>query len=172
MDVILHMALSLNGMVARDNDDTDFLAPDNWTIFVELAHETGAVIWGRRTHELVRGYGAQYIRDLDGTTRVVVSGNPALDLEPGWQVAGSPEAAVALVAAASRERSLLVGGAALNTAFARAGLIDGVIVNVESVIIGRGIPLFAPETFDLPLRLREVRRVREEIAQLRYDVRR
>ena len=84
------MAMSLNGMVARDNDDTDFLAHDNWAIFVELAHRTGAMIWGRKTHELVRGYGEQFISDLDRITRIVMSGDPHLGLEPGWNVAGSP----------------------------------------------------------------------------------
>jgi hypothetical protein len=51
------MAISLNGMVARENDDTDFLAHDNWEIFVELAYQVGAMIWGRKTHEIVRTYG-------------------------------------------------------------------------------------------------------------------
>jgi dihydrofolate reductase len=171
VDVILHMAISLDGMVARENDDTDFLAPDNWTIFVELARATGAMIWGRRTHELVRGYGASYIADLDRVERVVVSRDPELALEPGWQRVDSPERAVALLEDAGHERALLVGGAALNTAFARAGLIDEVVINVESVIVGRGIPLFAPATLDLRLHLLGVLRPREEIVQLRYCVR-
>lgn len=34
---LLHMAFSLNGVSARENDDTDFLSRDNWVIFVELA---------------------------------------------------------------------------------------------------------------------------------------
>ncbi len=62
MNRILHRAISLNGMVARENDDTDFLAHDNWDIFVELAHQTGAMILGRKTHEIVRTYGEQFIR--------------------------------------------------------------------------------------------------------------
>ena len=59
----------------------------------------------------------------------------------------------------------------MNTAFARAGLIDQVIINVESVVVGRGIPLFAPEGFDLRLKLIEMKRMREEIVQLHYEVR-
>ena len=167
MELILHMAISLDGMVARENDDTDFLAHDNWLIFVDLAHETGAMIWGRRTHEIARGYGDQFLHDLDGLGRVVVSGDPQLILEPGWQRAASPEGAVSLLEQLGHGRALLVGGAALN----RAGLIDEVVVNVESVIVGRGIPLFAPATLDLRLRLLDVKQVRQEIVQLHYHVR-
>jgi riboflavin biosynthesis pyrimidine reductase len=170
MEVILHMAMSLDGMVARENDDTDFLAHDNWTLFVELARQTGALIWGRRTHELVRGYGASFLVDLNGLGRVVVSGDAQLALEPGWQRAASPEQAVALLEDAGHKRTLVVGGAALNTAFAQAGLVDAVILNVESVIVGHGIPLFAPAPLDLRLQLLAVQRVREEIVQLHYRV--
>jgi hypothetical protein len=46
-----------------------------------------------------------------------------------------------------------------------------VILNLESVIVGRGIPS-APQAFDLPLQLQAVERVRKEIVQLHYAVRR
>lgn len=171
MKIILHMAISLKGMVARENDDTDFLSHDNWTIFVALAHQTGALLWGRKTHEIVRTYGEEFIQELDGITRIVISSDSHLKLEPGWHVASSPQEAETLLAAADQEQALLVGGARLNTAFAQAGLIDQVIINLESVIVGCGIPLFAPEAFDLPLQLLEIKHVRDEIIQLHYRVR-
>jgi len=170
MNVILNMSMSLNGMVARENDSTDFLAHDEWLLFVELARKTGAIVWGRKTHEIIRGYGEQVLHSFDGLVRIVISNDPQFPLEVGWQVATSPQQAIALLTSAGHAQALLGGGASLNAAFARAGLINDVVVNMESVIVGCGVPLFAPQDFDLRLGLLEMKQVRDEVVQLRYQV--
>jgi riboflavin biosynthesis pyrimidine reductase len=48
---------------------------------------------------------------------------------------------------------LLVGGGALNAAFAAANLIDEVVLTVEPYLIAKGITLFASSDFDMKLRL-------------------
>ena len=40
MKVILYMAMSLNGYIARENGDEDFLSHENWNTFCELANPT------------------------------------------------------------------------------------------------------------------------------------
>ena len=170
MNVILNMSMSLNGMVARENDSTDFLTHGEWLRFVELAHQTHALVWGRRTHEIVRGYGEPVLHGFDGLARIVVSRDPNFPLELGWQVATSPQQALALLTSAGQTQVLLGGGPRLNRAFACTGLINQVIIFMDSVIVGRGIPLFAPEVFDLHLHLLDLKQVHEEIVQLRYQV--
>lgn len=170
MKVTLHMSMSVNAVIAREDDRCDFLAPENWQMLVELAHEAGAVVWGRRTHEVVRGYGGSFLTDLDGLTRIVLTSAADPQLEAGWEVARTPHEALARVAKAGGSHLLVVGGASVNSAFASAGLIDDVILNVESVIIGNGRPLFAPAEFDIPLLLAGMERVRDEIIQLHYKV--
>lgn len=170
MHVTLHMSASLNGFMARTNDDTDFLTHDNWLVFVELAHRKGAAIWGRKTHEVVRGYGAQFFQDLAGLPCVVLSRDRQFPIEPGFIVATSPNQALEFLRQAGHTKVLLVGGAGVNSAFARAGLIDAVILNIQSVIVGQGLPLFAPAAFDLPLQLQAIDRVRPDIVQLHYLV--
>lgn len=168
MKLLLNMSMSVNGMAARENDSTDFLARE-WPLFVELARQTGALVWGRRTHELVRGYG-QALQLFDGLGRIVVSHNPHLPLEPGWHVATSPQEALDLFAEAGHEQALLGGGATLNASFVHAGLINEVIINMDSVIVGRGVPIFAPQAFEVPLHLLEMKQAGDEIVQLRYEV--
>ena len=172
MELTLNMTMSLNGIAARDNDSTDIFQRGEWGMFVEMARQAGAIIWGRRTHEVVRGYGAEALNLFDGIGRVVVSHDPNFELEPGWQVATSPQAALALLEAAGHERALLGGGAKLNSSFAEAGLIDVFVMFVESVIVGKGVPVFAPELGDVRLDLIEVTQVDKDLAQLRYSARR
>jgi dihydrofolate reductase len=171
MKVILSMSMSLNGIVARENNSTDFLNHGEWPLFVELARQSGALVWGRKTHEIVRSYGEQVLHGFDGLVRIVMSHDPNLLLEPGWQVATSPQQALAHLGAANQTQAVLAGGASVNTAFACAGLINEAIFNIGSVIAGCGVPLFSPETFDLPLQLIEMKQAGEEIVQLRYAVR-
>jgi dihydrofolate reductase len=171
MNLILNMSMSLNGMAARENDSTDFLAHGEWLLFVELARQTGAIVWGRKTHEIIRGYGEQVLQGFDGLVRIVISHDSHLPLEVGWQIATSPQQAIDLLTSASQAQALLGGGASLNTAFARAGLINEVVINMESVIVGCGVPLFASQDFDLRLGLLEMKQVRDEVVQLRYQVR-
>jgi len=46
-----------------------------------------------------------------------------------------------------------------------------VILNLQAVLVGEGIPLFAPAAFDLPLALETIERIRDDIVQLHYRVR-
>ncbi|HED36787.1 MAG TPA: hypothetical protein ENI76_00860 [Ignavibacteria bacterium] len=65
---------------------------------------------------------------------------------------------------------LITGGSGLNSSFAKENLIDEVIINVESVIIGEGIPLFPSNEFDLNLKLIDVKKLSNDIVQLHYKV--
>jgi len=54
MKVILFMAMSVNGCIARKNGDEDFLSHKNWEAFCNLAKECGCFIVGRKTFEAVQ----------------------------------------------------------------------------------------------------------------------
>jgi dihydrofolate reductase len=164
------MTATLNGLVARENDSTNCFTHGEWLMFTGLVHETGALIWGRRTHEIVRGYGEAVLNGFDGLTRIVVSHNQNFALEPGWQLATSPQQAFSLLATSGQTQAVLGGGASLNTAFAQEKLINEVVVFMDSVIVGRGVPMFAPAVFDLHLHLLELNKVHEEVVKLRYQV--
>ena len=49
--------------------------------------------------------------------------------------------------------------------------IDGrLVIDVGSIVMGEGIPIFAPEKFNMELRLRDVRHISSQVVQLHYDV--
>ena len=53
--VTLFESMSLNGIIARPNDDAGFLTDINYTSWIELVNAAGAMVWGRETHEMFRG---------------------------------------------------------------------------------------------------------------------
>ena len=171
MRVTLFMVMSTNGIIARPDYREDFLSRENWDSFLECVRQTGALIWGRKTHEKVRKYGAKYFEPLAGTRNVVVTAQrDFVASEPGFEVAASPQQALEVLKARGCAYATLGGGSILNSAFARAGLIDEVVVNIEAVIVGRGIPLFSPDDFDLRLRIGSTSRITDRVAQLRTTV--
>lgn len=169
MKVTLFMAQSLNGIIARENYSEDFLSDENWITFIDLLKEKGCLIWGRKTYEIVK-VPDNYQEDFGGIRKVIVTGNETIQLKEGFISANSPKAALDLLKKEGFVDVILSGGSALNSSYAKEGLIDEVILNIEPVIIGRGIPIFKTEDFDLNLSLINSKKVFENIIQLHYQV--
>lgn len=167
MHVTLFMAASLNGLIARPDYREDFLSRENWDSFLDCTARTGAFIWGRKTHEKFRRYWLQYLERVKDFAKVVVSTDRGFSVEEGFELASSPRDALAVLESKGLSAVTLAGGGILNAAFAQAGLIDDLAINIEAVVVGRGIPLFAPEDFDLTLELVDARRITERIVQIR-----
>jgi dihydrofolate reductase len=74
-------------------------------------------------------------------------------------------------AAAGGKNIWIVGGGDLAGQFFDAGLLDEIIVQVGSVTLGKGKPLFPRRLTSPPLRLTAVRQVGDGFAELTYDVR-
>src|SRR3989344_6251860 len=172
MKVTLFMAISVNGIIAREDGSEDFLSEENWQTFSGLVKEFGNFIVGSRTYEAVKQWDEGYgFDDFPEVQRVVISDSPSYELDAGYTLATSPQDAIRHLQKAGFERALLTGGATNNSSFAKANLIDEVNLNVEPVIVGEGIPLFHPAAFDLPLELVETKPIGAGVVQLRYNVR-
>ncbi len=165
--VTLFMAMSLNGMTARKNGKEDFLSHEHWRTFLALLKRHDGLIWGRRTFEVVQQWGTDYRVDIP----LVVLSHKKMDITtPNVHDVTSPDEAIEYFRAQRKRRILLGGGSTTNTAFAQAGLVDEVMVNVEPTIVGEGIPLFAPDELDLRLSLRSIKKQKSGIITVRYSV--
>ncbi len=165
--VTLYESISLNGMITGPDDDTSYFAEVSFDTFVGLVVAAGAMVWGRRTHEKYVGP----LTTMTGIQKIVLTSNREFEVPEGWQLAASPEEAFALAAEAGSKELLVAGGAVVNTAFARAGLLDRAVIDVAPVVIGEGLPIFETAKFDLHLELQDVKRPKPGVVQLHYDVR-
>jgi dihydrofolate reductase len=73
-------------------------------------------------------------------------------------------------AAAGDKNIWVVGGGDLAGQFYDAGLLDEIVVQVGSVTLGKGKPLFPRRLTSPPLTLVSVRQVGTGFAELRYQV--
>jgi len=167
MNITLWMAMSLNGVTAREDGSEDFLSKTDWEMCLELARASDALVWGRVTHEL---FEAPIRRECPNLPIVVVTGNRQLAPRVGCTCASSPEAAVELLDKQGSRNVLLAGGSRLNASFARSGLIDNVVLAIEPVIVSLGIPLASGDVPDLRLELLGVEQDRAPTLRVRYRV--
>jgi dihydrofolate reductase len=165
--VTLWMALSVNAMAARLDGSEDFLSTNDWELFVELLGATESLVWGRVTHELFFGP----VRELCPELPVaVLTRDRAFPVDVGTIPAASPEQALAELSAQGATTALLAGGPHVNGAFARARLIDEVVLAIEPVVVARGIPLLVGDLPDLHLDLVGVDDSRRPTLRLHYRV--
>lgn len=110
------------------------------------------------------------MKDIKNFKKIIVSKNANFNLEENFELASSPEDALKKLTSEGFNTALIVGGSTLNTSFAVNGLLDEIILNVNSVIIGEGILLFSPKDFILKLELLGTKNITKDIIQLRYRV--
>lgn len=169
MKVILSMAVSANGIIATKTGSEDFLYSGNWVRFIKLAHKVGCIIWGRNTYEQVISWEGDYLKDLQDIKKVIIS-RSSIQLKDGFILASSPEEALDILRKYGFKEAIVTGGSKINMEFAKRGLIDEVILDINSIIIGEGIPVFAQASFEMKLKLIESVKVNENIVELRYKV--
>jgi len=150
MKTTLFMAMSINGLIATDDYGEDFL-DGTWKYLVELGNKYGCIIWGRTTYELVNKMSSEYPKSIEHIKKIVISSNPEFPLKENSYLFSTPEGALNWLKEQNYSEVLLSGGSQLNSSFAKLGLIDEVILVIDSVIEGKGIPLFAPDIFELKL---------------------
>lgn len=151
MKVTLYMAMSLNGYIAEENGSEDFLSHANWEKFCSLAQEYGNFIVGRKTYEAVKNWNEGFnFDDLKGIKKVIISQDSNYKLDDGYILASSPKDALAKLQ--GFESVLVTGGSTINSAFMQENLLDELILNIESTLIGKGVPLFAQNDFSKNLK--------------------
>lgn len=165
------MAISANGIIATETGGEDFLSHENWEKFCELAREFGNFIVGRKTYEAVKKWDDGYnFDDLVGVEKVIISKDKNFKLGKSYTLANSPEDALAKLSQKGFKKILVTGGANINSAFAKANLLDEVVLNFEPVVVGKGISVFAPEDFELKLKLVSSEKSASGILTLAYNV--
>lgn len=174
-------ASSLDGFIATEEDSLDWLFPLgelNDSSYPEFIAEVGALAMGAATYEWM-------LRNADKVAAEAGAAWPYS--QPAWVftrhvlppiagadvrfVAGDIKPVHAAMRAAAGGKNLwIVGGGDLAGQFHDAGLLDELIIQIGSVTLGTGKPLFPRRLVDPPLRLISARQLGAGMAELRYEV--
>lgn len=176
-----YAAASLDGFIATEDDSLDWLFPlgsvDD-TSYPAFIAEVGALAMGSTTYEwmlrhadkvaLETGTAWPYTQPVWIFSRREL---PAIDGANIHFVGGDVRPVHAEMMKAAGSRNIwIVGGGDLAGQFYDAGLLDEIIVQVGSVTLGRGKPLFPRCLVTPPLTLVSVQQFGPGFAELRYQV--
>ena len=136
--VILYMAISLNGMIAKSDDNTSWISKEEWDSYSLAVRTAGNLIVGHRTYEILTKQ--PEFSEFKDVKLVVVTQENFQTLAPNHLVAKSPKEALELLK--NFEEVVVAGGGTLNASFGEESLIDEIFIDIEPIILGQGIPLF------------------------------
>src|SRR5258708_8507047 len=172
MTASVFIGTSVDGFIARANDDLDFLPPGGGEPhgYNEFIASVDAIVIGRKTFEKVLTFGDWPY----GDKRVVVLSSRPIDLSVVRggvveQMAGQPAKIVAQLAARGVHHLYVDGGVTIQR-FLRAGAIQRLIITRVPVLIGEGVPLFGALAHDIRLSHIATRHFPSGLVQSEYEV--
>ncbi len=167
MKTILYLSITANGMIAREDDTTDWVSPTEWKSFSNMIQKAGNMIIGRRTYEVMCKN--KEFEKLGKGKVVVVS--QTLKKDKSITVVQSPREALNLLQKQHFKTALVCGGAHVNSSFMKEKLIDEIYLDIEPIILGTGIKLFADAGFEAKLQLMGIQKLSKDEVQLHFRVR-
>lgn len=176
-----YTATSLDGFIATEDDSLEWLFPlgdlatSSYPAFIA---EVGALAMGATTYEWM-------LCNADAV--VAEAGSPWPYTQPAWIfthrelpkiegadirfVSGNVRQIHAEMRAVAGDKNIwIVGGGDLAGQFHDAGLLDELILQVGSVTLGKGRPLFPRRVLSPVLNLTAVRQMGGSMVELRYEV--
>ncbi|MBI4214864.1 dihydrofolate reductase family protein [archaeon] len=169
MKVIVYSIPTVNGLIAKEGEqDYSFISEDDWALYLRALKEAGAFVMGRHTYEVSLRTGAfPYPNCLN----VVMTRQKT---ENKWGAKAmftgeSPKDVLSLLKKRGFEKVIVTGGK-LSASFLKEKLVDEVWIDIMPRAFAKGTKLFDGESFDVDLKLLDVKRSSANEVQLRYMV--
>lgn len=171
--VIVHIAASADGFIARPDDGMEWLTsrpkPKGFYGIEAFMKSVDTLILGRKTYEASVLLGGKF--DKKYRTIVFSRQPPPGDAPSGVEFVDAKIGAfVERLKAQPGKDMWLMGGGDLIASFLDAQAIDEFVVSVTPVFIGEGIPLIAPRHRHTLLTLQSVERFEDGVVQIHYLV--
>jgi len=136
--IIVYIASSLDGYIARENGEIDWLPESSESSYDSFYQSVDTVIMGRTTYDQVITFGEYPYKDKKSFvfTRTTKNNDDNVEfvsdvekfVKDGFPGAG--------------KNIWLVGGGKLIASFLKLGVVYEIITTVIPVLLGKGIPLF------------------------------
>ncbi len=172
-NVIVHIATSADGYIARPDGDLEWLtsrpAPKGFYGMNTFMRSIDTKLLGRKTYDVSLRMGAKF----DSNSRNIVFSRHAPPAHPPSGVE-FVNGAIGPFVGRLREQPgkdiWLMGGGELIASFLDEHAIDEFVISVVPVFIGDGIPLIARRHRHVLMDLHSVERFEDGLVQLRYHV--
>ncbi len=164
--LILYIATSLDGYIARSSGAVDWLFTDQDYGYEDFYNSIDRLIMGNSTYAQIQGWGDYPYPDKQG---FVFSRTMRQDRDANVQfVSGDLASFVKELKSQDGKDIWLVGGAAIAKTCFEHHLVDKLILSIHPLILGEGILLFPAPLPNLPLKLEASQVFSTGLVQLTY----
>jgi dihydrofolate reductase len=180
-NLLLDMAMSLDGFIAGPNDEdfglhNYFFSPSGATqdVIEEGFKTTGTIIMGKRSYEVGAAQDGFADNPYQVPTFIIthqVPEKPARGAEGFIFVMDGIESALQQARAVTGDRNIVIGGGSnLAQQYLKAGLVDEIQIHLVPILLGEGIRLF-DFTGGAPIQLERTRVIQGSgVTHLRFQV--
>jgi dihydrofolate reductase len=148
--IILFIASSLDGYIARENGDVDWLPESAVSGYDDFYKSVDTVILGKKTYAQVLTFGDYPYKDKKS---FVITRNNNCENEDNIKFVNDVEKLVKNIRSSTGANVWLVGGAEIISAFMNFKFVDELVLSIIPVVLGSGIPLFKNIQKDAKLEL-------------------
>jgi dihydrofolate reductase len=177
MKITVFIATSLDGFIARENGEVDWLSgPEIDDIgddygFQQFMESIDTIVMGRNTFDFIAASGQWFYGDK---TFIILTSReiqiPANFPQTIETFNGSPSELIDLLNKKGAKHIYLDGGKTIQD-FLNAGLVQQIIITRIPILLGKGIPLFGTVPNDIKLKHIETKSYVNGIVQSRYEIR-
>ncbi len=136
--IIVYIASSLDGYVARENGSIDWLPEVTESGYDAFYKSVDTVIMGKTTYDQVLTFGEYPYKDKKSFVFTRTNQNK----DENAEFVSDVEKFVKDGFPGAGENIWLVGGAQIIASFLKQRVVDEIIITVIPVLLGKGIPLF------------------------------
>ncbi len=169
--VILYIAASLDGYIAKENDDLTFLSvvetPGEDYGYGDFIKTVDTVIMGRKTYDKVLSFGIDFPHH-DRKCYVVSRTKKGKDDNVEFYNGGVADL-ISQIRETNGKDIFIDGGAELVFELMKEDLIDRFVVSIIPYFLGEGISLFKPGRQEQKLKLIDSKMFASGLVQLWYD---
>ncbi|MGY5147728.1 MAG: dihydrofolate reductase family protein [Candidatus Nitrosopumilus sp. bin_7KS] len=137
--IILFVASSLDGYIAKTNGSVDWLPVHCSSGYDKFYKSIDTVIMGKKTYDQVLAFGAYPYKNKKS---YVLTRNDIPNNDENIQFVNNVEKLTRYLLTSPGSDVWLIGGAEIITTFMNLGLIDEIILSIMPVVLGSGISLF------------------------------
>ncbi len=165
--IVLFIASSLDGYIARPQGEIDWLFTDEDYGYSDFFKSIDMILMGRKTYEQILTFGEYPYHEKKS---YVLTRNLNLSAEQDVVIVTNLDSLVNELRLLDGKNIWLVGGSVLIHDCLEKHLINEIILSIHPIVLGEGIPLFANPTTATDLRLTGCQAYSSGLVQLSYDV--
>ncbi len=167
--VILFIASSLDGYIARTSGEVDWLFTDQDYGYTDFFAAIDTVIMGNKTYQQILGFGEYPYRGKKGfVLSHTLTGEKDNNVE---FVGGDVQSFIAQLLQSQGGDIWLVGGSKTIYFFLKHTLVNELILSIHPLILGNGIPLIVKDAnLEIKLELQNVKTYASGLFQVSYQL--